>query len=213
MSFIRNAATQSAADRLKGDERGLTPLHLASREGHTKVVQLLLRKGALFHSDYKDWTCLHHAASEGYTQTMEILLSANIKLLDKTDEDGSTALHVAAKAGHVAAVRLLLARGAEISLNNNDSSFLHEALQNGRKDVHLMDRCVIESEHDHNCPDYHIDYSFQWLQAPLEAMKMYKGKNLKIQPLAALNAMVKYNRIELLNHPVCKKYLAMKWCV
>ena len=24
--------------------------------------------------------------------------------------------------------------------------------------------------------------------------------------------MVQYNRIELLNHPVCKKYLAMKWC-
>lgn len=39
-------------------------------------------------SDYKGWTCLHHAASEGYTQTMDILLSANLKLLDKTDEDG-----------------------------------------------------------------------------------------------------------------------------
>lgn len=24
-------------------------------------------------------------------------------------------------------------------------------------------------------------------------------------------AMVHYNRLELLNHPVCKKYLAMKW--
>lgn len=41
-----------------------------------------------FHSDYKGWTCLHHTAHAGYTQTMDILLSANPKLLDKTDEEG-----------------------------------------------------------------------------------------------------------------------------
>uniref|UniRef100_A0A3B4WXU2 Transient receptor potential cation channel, subfamily A, member 1b n=1 Tax=Seriola lalandi dorsalis TaxID=1841481 RepID=A0A3B4WXU2_SERLL len=228
----------------EGDERGLTPLHLASRGGHTKVVQLLLSKGALFHSDYKGWTSLHHAASEGYTQTMDILLSANLKLLDKTDEDGSTALHIAAKEGHVAAVKVMLARGAELILNKNDTSFLHEALQNGKKDVvnavidsdryiintsvcsrspildmieflpetykHLLDRCVRESDDDHNSPDYHIEYNFRWLQAPLTAKKL-TDKIMTYQPLPALNAMVRYNRIELLNHPVCKKYLAMKW--
>ncbi len=47
----------------------------------------------------------------------------------------NTALHVAAREGHVAAVRLMLARGAELVLNKTDTSFLHEALQNGRKDV------------------------------------------------------------------------------
>lgn len=47
----------------------------------------------------------------------------------------NTALHIAAKGGHVPAVKLLLTRGADIVLNKNDTSFLHEALQNGRKDV------------------------------------------------------------------------------
>uniref|UniRef100_A0A8C1IJZ7 Transient receptor potential cation channel, subfamily A, member 1b n=1 Tax=Cyprinus carpio TaxID=7962 RepID=A0A8C1IJZ7_CYPCA len=117
------------------DEKGLTPLHLASMAGHTQVVELLLRSGALFQSDYKGWSCLHHAAAEGYTQTMKILLAANVKLLDETNEDGNTALHIAAQAGHVSAVMLLLDMGAEISLNNADNSFLHEAVRNEKKDV------------------------------------------------------------------------------
>ncbi|XP_034025950.1 transient receptor potential cation channel subfamily A member 1b [Thalassophryne amazonica] len=233
----------------EGDDCGLTPLHLASKGGHTKVVQLLLRKGALFHSDYKGWTCLHHAATEGYTKTMDILLSANCKLLDKTDEDGNTAIHIAAKGGHVAAVKRLLSRGAELILNKNDVSCLHEAVQNGRTDVvitiidsercaealslfkhdgtkhcpiidmieclpesckHLLDTCVKESDHDQNSPEYHVEYSFKWLQASIAVQKVFYQEN-KIQPLTALNAMVRCNRIELLNHPVCQKYLEMKW--
>lgn len=47
----------------------------------------------------------------------------------------NTALHVAAREGHEAAVKLLLNRGAVLMLNKNETSFLHEALQNGRKDV------------------------------------------------------------------------------
>lgn len=43
-----------------------------------------------------------------------------------------------------------------------------------------------------------------------------KKNSINMQAICLLlyvQAMVHYNRIELLNHPVCKKYLAMKWCV
>ncbi|KAF4095954.1 transient receptor potential cation channel subfamily A member 1b [Onychostoma macrolepis] len=231
------------------DEKGLTPLHLASRAGHAQVVDLLLRSGALFQSDYKGWSCLHHAAAEGYTQTMKILLAANVKLLDETNEDGNTALHITAQVGHVGAVLMLLDRGAEISLNNANNSFLHEAVRNEKKDVvnavienercaeaitsfkatsrcavmdiieflpesfrHLLDRCISESDHDANSSDYHIKYDFRWLQAPIQLKKYAKtDKTMKYQPLAAMNAMVRYNRLELLTHPVSRKYLEMKW--
>uniref|UniRef100_A0A6Q2WPP2 Ion transport domain-containing protein n=1 Tax=Esox lucius TaxID=8010 RepID=A0A6Q2WPP2_ESOLU len=210
----------------EGDEKGRTPLHLASRGGHVKVVKLLLRKGALFHSDYKGWTCLHHAAAEGYTQTMSILLAFNYKLLDKTDDNLNTALHLASRQGHASAVTLLLNRGAKIMLNKSDASFLHEAVLNGRKDatiavinsdrlvhgLYIRSGYVVGTVASLQLLGLTIEYSFKWLQAPVEYIKLAKtDKSYYFQPLAALNAMVRYNRIELLTHPVCKKYLKMKW--
>uniref|UniRef100_A0A8C8G0N6 Ion transport domain-containing protein n=1 Tax=Oncorhynchus tshawytscha TaxID=74940 RepID=A0A8C8G0N6_ONCTS len=234
----------------EGDERGMTPLHLASRGGHVIVVDLLLRKGALFHSEnqglylFTTFPILNHDYKEGYSQTIIILLASNIKLLDKTDEDMNTALHLAAREGHVAAVTLLLDRGAQITLNKSDASFLHEAVLNGRKDAAIAvihnERCaeamlLFEVKSTKRCvvmdmieflPEsfkgmccniilffiQQIEYTFRWLQAPMHVIKLAKAdKSFDFQPLTALNYMVKFNRIELLTHPVCKKYLEMKW--
>ena len=99
---------------------GFTPLTYAAMEGHTPVVEALLRYGAAdrIEEAAKQAPChtaLTLASAGGHIAAVKLLVEhgAHKRVLDKSDRDGATALHWAARLGHLAIVSHLLSCGAD----------------------------------------------------------------------------------------------------
>ncbi|KAI9918716.1 hypothetical protein PsorP6_011688 [Peronosclerospora sorghi] len=85
------------------------PLHfavLASSEA--TVRELLAHHADVLAGDYRGWAPIHGAAYSGDVGTLTALLQATESWITQLTNQGETALHVAARRGHVEVIRLLL---------------------------------------------------------------------------------------------------------
>ncbi len=127
-------------------DEGLTPLHLASREGHVEVSRFLVEQGAVVTAEDNDGsTSLHLASKNGHVNVARFLIECGGDVT-AWDYQGWTPLHLASKMGRVKVTRLLVERDADIAArDNNGSTPLHDALQEGHLDIA---RCLVEHGKD-----------------------------------------------------------------
>ncbi|SPO04098.1 related to ankyrin 3 [Cephalotrichum gorgonifer] len=95
-----------------------TVLSLALEAGDKSTIQMLLSAGSdptalLLHADSTETTPVHSLAAEGRTEFLQLVLDADPNLESKI-WPGYTPLFTAVRAGHLTAVKLLVARGADV---------------------------------------------------------------------------------------------------
>ncbi|KDR11771.1 integrin-linked protein kinase [Zootermopsis nevadensis] len=107
-------------DMNQGDDHGFSPLHWSSKEGHIKIVDLLMLRGARVNATNRgDDTPLHLAAAHGHRDIVHMLLR-NRADVNFTNEHGNTPLHYACFWGYQAVAEDLVTHGALVSLANKD---------------------------------------------------------------------------------------------
>ncbi|KAF7960203.1 hypothetical protein EAE96_001801 [Botrytis aclada] len=120
-------------------DKGQTPLFYAVKEGHEKIVKLLLDTSKVdFNSvDHRYHTPFFYAATYGHEKVVKLLLDTGKVKVDSQDSKGQTPLSTAAMLGNENIVKLLLDTG-KVEINSRDpfgSTPLSEAAERGYEKV------------------------------------------------------------------------------
>eukprot|EP00903_Cladosiphon_okamuranus_P019102 g17578.t1 len=120
----------------QGDEKGVTPLIIAAGVGNSRVVRVLLDRGAdvLVITD-EGVTALHLSSGRGHVAIVKMLLKAGADAEGKSEGLGAP-LHMAAEKGHWEVMRVLIEAGANPDTRRLDGRTpLFLAAQNGHVDA------------------------------------------------------------------------------
>lgn len=153
------------------DEKGRTPLHIASGFGLSKIIKYLIEKGATVSlKDHKGMTALHLAAKSGDLKTVRLLMPKNKKEASAFCQQGDvleqTPIQLAILKNHFSVARFLInkLKLTEINtLNVRGFALLHYAAAANNLDTikHLLKKGARVDQPDRHGATalYHIAHS------------------------------------------------------
>jgi ankyrin repeat protein len=96
-----------------------TALHMASNNGHYKVVEVLLNNEANIEAKTTmSRTPLHISCLRGYFEIVKLLVDSGASI-NSTDNDFNTPLHYISEHGYPEILKFLLDKGPEITIKNH----------------------------------------------------------------------------------------------
>jgi len=124
-------------------EAKMTPLHLASLQGHAAIVTCLINNGAIvdFNTSGDNRTALHLASRWGHVAVVSALIKFGANV-DAIDIDGKTPLYLALEENHQDIARILLDNGATINLSSKDNDTLLHVACSLRDQSHVVEALV-----------------------------------------------------------------------
>lgn len=134
---IVNLLLANGAVLEKKNNSGMTPLYLASEEGHDNMIGFLLARGANQKTrSNKGFTPLHAAVAAGHTESVKLLLDHGVGVDDQENSCRQTPRCIAAVEGHVEIAEQLMQKGANpSSYDDHNWTPLHAAAFYGHLDI------------------------------------------------------------------------------
>ena len=123
------------------NNNGETALHLACKQGNSKITSALLNANANPDQENKNgWTPLLFTSGKGYTKIVQLLLEHGADIDHRSTVIGTTALILASEHGHTEIVRILLEKGADVRIEsaNGDTAISVAAKRNFKEIVELL---------------------------------------------------------------------------
>jgi ankyrin repeat protein len=121
----------------QSDNSTNTALHLATLNGHSGIVSMLLEHGADVNAKNEDNnTALDLSCRKGYFEISKVLINSYASIGQQTERANENPLHVACYEGAHEVVKLLLLKGAAIDrLNDENKNCLDIAISRGHREV------------------------------------------------------------------------------